>query len=122
MDSDLKLNNGDLGYNAAGDLNIVSDIDNIWQGINLRLTTKLGNNMFAGNKYGTNLGDYVDEDITDSLKQKIIKEVKKSIIQDSRISSVANVKITSSTSKLILYLTVILSNGVVTKGNVTIGG
>lgn len=120
MDSDLKLHNADLDYTTSGDLKIVSNIEDIWQQINLKLMTKSGDNLFANSDYGTNLGSYVDENITDDIKKEIVSEVSNAILQDKRIDAVKNVSITSSASTLTLNITIVLNDGTVTSRNITL--
>lgn len=118
--TDLKLTSGDLEGTINGGLALVNDLDAIWQSVILRLTTTLGTNIFAPN-YGTRLGQYVDEPLTDDLKEKIYIEVKTTILQDPRVKSVSNIQVVQNNGFLI-SLTIIAVTGGIKSGSVQIGG
>jgi phage baseplate assembly protein W len=118
--TDLKLTSGDLEGTINGGLALVSDLDAIWQSVILRLTTTLGTNIFAPN-YGTRLGRYVDEPLTDDLKEKIYTEVKTTILQDPRVKSISNIQVVQNNGFLI-YLTIVAVTGGIKSGSVQIGG
>lgn len=118
--TDLKLTSGDLEGTINGGLALVSDLDDIWQSVILRLTTTLGTNIFAPN-YGTRLGQYVDEPLTDDLKEKIYTEIKTTILQDPRVKSVSNIQVVQNNGFLI-SLTIVAVTGGIKSGSVQIGG
>ena len=122
---DIKLTRGDLGYTRAGDLALVGDVspeDNIWQAVVLRLTTILGTHLFAPN-YGTRLGQYVDEPVTDDLESAIIAEAKTTILQDPRVASVSNMVMDASQNdQLSLSFSFTTISGQSKSGTVSIGG
>ena len=118
--TDIKLNTGDLGYTITGDLALIDGIDNVWQSITLRLTTILGTNLFAQN-YGTKLGQYVDEPITDNLLSKMKTEIKNTILADKRVKTVSNLQVIQDKG-LILSFTITTINGISKSGTVKVGG
>lgn len=122
---DLRLTNGDLGYTNRGDLALIGDIEpinNIWQATIIRLTTTLGTYLFANN-YGTQAKQFVDEPITDSLKQRLKTEINKTILQDPRIKAMVNLTIDLSIPSVIQVSFGIISiTGASKYGTATING
>ena len=119
---DIRLRKGDLGYTQSGDLDLIGNIDpleNIWQAVCLRLTIKRGTYPF-GNKYGSTLGNYVDESLTDELKNRIITEAKQTILEDSRVASVLSLSVTQGDTSLNLTFSITTVTGRTKSGTVTI--
>lgn len=69
------------------DLKTVSGVDNLRQSIALRLLTRRGT-LLNHPEYGTNLMDYIGDNITTETLQLIKVEVKRTISTDERVSSV----------------------------------
>jgi len=118
--TELKLNNGDLAYTMDGNLMLVEGIDNIWQSVTLSLTTTKGTNVF-NSKYGTLLGKYVDEPITELLESKIASEVETTVLQDPRVTKVSNINVTGNNG-LTVSFSILTISGEAKSGSVTVGG
>ena len=121
---DIKLNSGDLGYTQSGDLDLVGQVnpaDNVWQAVALRLATTLATHLFASN-YGTLMGQYVDEPITDDLQAQIEAEARKTILQDSRVASITSLTVTPGTGSITVAASIVTVSGDTVSGSVTIGG
>jgi phage baseplate assembly protein W len=121
---DIALNSGDLGYGQGGDLSLIGDAapsDNVWQAINLRLITVLGTYNWQ-NGYGTLLGNFVDEPVTDDLQIQIEQEIKKNVLLDPRVVAITNLQLSFDSGSITVQLTVVDATGVTSSGSASVGG
>ena len=123
---DIKLNQGDLGYTVNGDLDLVGNVnpaDNVWQAVVLRLLTTLGTYIFE-NGYGTHARQYVDEPMTDDLKQKIRNETNTTGLSDPRVKKIVNLTVDDSSTPGAYQISfgILTVGGYSASGSVVVGG
>jgi len=95
---DIRLNDGDIGYSAQGDLDIVGNAipaDNVWQAVVLRLMTSLGTYLFAED-YGTRLRQYVEEPMTAALKKSITAQISATVTACEKVKKITSLTVTAS--------------------------
>ncbi|MHB1651675.1 MAG: contractile injection system sheath initiator [Desulfitobacteriaceae bacterium] len=119
---DIRLRKGDLGYTQTGDLDLIGNVDpleNMWQAVELRLNTIRGKYYFI-KKFGSNLGTYVEEPLTDNLAPSIEADAKNAILEDPRIASLANFNAVIQANSITLNFTITTATGQSKSGSVTI--
>lgn len=104
LGTDLALDsNGDLILTPQGDVQTVSEIDNIKQAVRIRLQTIPDSYLF-GDDLGSDLGETVDEALTPQAIKLIEQYAMNALEDDPRIIQINNLSVTSSDDQLTLSL------------------
>lgn len=100
---DIRLNgDSDLAATPGGDLDLIGNAvpaQNVWQATILRLLTTLGTYFFQDG-YGTLLRRFVDEPMTEQVRQQIQSEVNTTVLSDPRVQQISNLAVAQTDDPL----------------------
>lgn len=123
LGTDLALDsNGDLIISPQGDLALQTQTNNVLQMISTRVQTIPGTYIF-GNDLGSELGQLVDEPITDAVQKRAFQYINAALIVDPRVIQVIKVSVQQGNGdQLIASIAVDIIGQGITKITVPIGG
>jgi phage baseplate assembly protein W len=86
LETDM-LFSGDYRNTAKGDLQTISELDNIKQAIYLRLITSPGE-IIHRQDFGVGIKSFMNKPCTDNNKQRLINKIKLNLIREKRINKI----------------------------------
>jgi hypothetical protein len=102
LGTDIKLDaNGDLVVDQSGSLYIVTNENNVAQGVRVNITT-LPYSYLWDDDVGTYLASYVDQPITDQMEKEITNIIIERLSEDDRIIEVQGITIDDSQADRLL--------------------
>lgn len=123
--TDLALDvNGDLVLTTQGDIQTVSDNDNIKQMIAIRIQT-IADTYIFGDDLGSDLGSLIDEPLSPANIALVEQYITQALMVDPRIASISDMTTYNPDDGSGLFyvtLTVITATGDIVETTVPIGG
>ena len=94
---------GDYQMTAKGDLQTISDIENLRQAIYLRLITSPGE-IIHRPLFGVGIKSFMNRPCNDNNKQRLVNRVRLNILRERRISKIHSITVEWSDSMALINL------------------